>query len=71
MQSFSQLWTLIYTWTKVPMTPLYGGFPVKLTTHVGEPIFPGDYDTVEDLRVAVVEAMKGLIDTHQVHIYRV
>nr|CAD7456934.1 unnamed protein product [Timema tahoe] len=33
-----RLWLKIYTLTKLPIVPIYGGFPVKLRTHVGEPI---------------------------------
>lgn len=28
----------VYAYTKLPLVPVYGGFPVKLVTHVGKPI---------------------------------
>ncbi|XP_025830173.1 transmembrane protein 68 isoform X2 [Agrilus planipennis] len=28
----------LYAWTKFPFAPVYGGFPVKLITHIGKPI---------------------------------
>ena len=34
---------------------MYGGFPVKLRTHVGQEIHPKDFQTVEQLRDAVVK----------------
>ncbi len=37
------------------MVPVYGGFPVKLRTHVGDPVYPHDYKDVEQLRAAVVQ----------------
>jgi hypothetical protein len=39
----------------MPMVPMYGGFPVKLRTHVGQPIRPADFSNVQDLRAAVVK----------------
>ncbi|PAV80240.1 hypothetical protein WR25_22662 [Diploscapter pachys] len=35
----------IYEKTKVPLCPIYGGFPVKMITHLGPPI-TFDYDSV-------------------------
>lgn len=28
----------LYAFTKFPFAPIYGGFPVKLVTHIGKPI---------------------------------
>ena len=50
---------------RIPIIPLYGGFPVKLSTHIGKPIFPGNYPDVEALREATVQAMQDLIEQHQ------
>ena len=69
LQTGSRLWQWIYEKTRIPMTPMYGGFPVRLTTHIGDPIYPTNDMTVEDLRLATVKAMQGLIAEHQVHIY--
>ena len=33
-----QFWLKIYQWTRLPIVPIYGGFPVKLKTHIGKPI---------------------------------
>ena len=61
MESGMILWRKIYDLTKVPLTPLYGGFPVKLTTHIGQPIYPDKYETLADFRMAALKAMEDLI----------
>lgn len=35
------VWLRIYAAIRVPLAPVYGGFPVKLITHLGKPI---EYD---------------------------
>ena len=45
--------------------PLYGGFPVRLRTHVGRPIYPSDHCDVESLRRATVDAVEKLISANQ------
>ena len=47
------------------MTLMYGGFPVKLTSYVGDPIYPKPGMTAEDLRDITVERMHGMINQHQ------
>jgi hypothetical protein len=48
-----RLWMKLYTVTKLPIVPIYGGFPVKLRTHVGKPIpYDGDL-TPEQLKIKV------------------
>ena len=47
------------------MTLMYGGFPVKLTSYVGDPIYPTPGMTAEDLRDITVERMHGMIQQHQ------
>ena len=32
-----------FKWTKAPMVPLYGGFPVRLQTYIGKPVYPDQY----------------------------
>ena len=36
--------------TRLPLRPVFGGFPVKLRTHIGEPIYPVQDMTPEMLR---------------------
>ncbi|KAI4468288.1 transmembrane protein 68 [Holotrichia oblita] len=55
----------LYALTKFPFTPIYGGFPVKMITHIGKPI---NYDpslTPEKLQEKVAEAIDKLIFEHQ------
>ena len=48
----------IYLWTRLPIVPIYGGFPVKLRTHIGKPI-PYDPDlSAEDLQKKVIYYLK-------------
>ena len=65
MQTGVVWWKKLYEWTRIPITPLYGGFPVQLTTHIGEPIHPKDCANVEELRSRVVAAMESMIRNHQ------
>lgn len=49
------MWLRIYAATKFPFVPIYGGFPVKLTTYVGKPI-PYDASlTPEELQLKVIK----------------
>lgn len=55
----------VWTKTRLPMRPLFGGFPVRLRTHIGEPIYPEEGMTPELLRDRCKEALELLISTHQ------
>ena len=46
--------------------PVFGGLPVKLTTHVGDPITARQGETADQLKGRVEEAMRKMIDCHQV-----
>lgn len=60
-----RFWLRIYLWTRLPIVPIYGGFPVKLRTHIGKPI-PYDPDlSAEDLQKKVASAIEELICQHQ------
>lgn len=49
-----RLFLRIYSITHIPLAPVYGGFPVKLITHVGKPItFEGNI-TPENLQSKVI-----------------
>lgn len=59
------LFIRIYNATRVPVRPIYGGFPVKFRTHLGAPI-PYDPDvTAEQLQRKVALAIEQLILQHQ------
>ncbi len=64
------LWRPLLRLTRIPLVPLYGAFPAKLTTHVGAPVSVGCRDGgvggPAALREAAAEAMRALIRRHQV-----
>lgn len=62
---FRGLFRKIYEKTKLPLLPLYGGFPVKLTTYVGEPIPYDPAVTPEELAEKTSQAIRNLILEHQ------
>jgi len=71
-----EFWRVCYdkTWISTyPFTPIYGGFPVKLTTHLGNPIMSTDFDTVDELRAETLFQIQKMIKRHQIlpgNIYR-
>jgi len=65
MRTGRLVWKYIFDKTKLPMIPIYGGFPVKLTTHVGEPIRAHKDETATQLKVRVQAAIENMIATHQ------
>ena len=60
-----ELWEWLYNKTKAPLAPLYGGFPVKLTTYIGDAIYP-DCLNVDEVRAITHENMKKMIKKHQI-----
>ncbi|KAI5726689.1 transmembrane protein 68 [Diaphorina citri] len=58
-------WNKLYIYTRLPLVPIYGGFPVKLVTYVGEPIPYDPNLTPEELAKKVAYAVEDLIKTHQ------
>ena len=44
---------------------MYGGFPVKLTTHIGNAIYP-DFLTVDQIREQTLRDMTELIKKNQI-----
>ncbi|KAG7204575.1 hypothetical protein KM043_004998 [Ampulex compressa] len=60
-----RIWLRIYAATRCPCIPLYGGFPVKLTTYIGKPIPYDSTLTPEELQVKVADALNSLIREHQ------
>lgn len=55
----------IYNTTKIPVRPIYGGFPVKFRTYLGEPIPYDPSLTPEELQQKVALAIEALISQHQ------
>lgn len=55
----------IYALFKLPLAPVYGGFPVKMVTHLGKPIPYDENLTPEQLQCKVAAAIEDLISGHQ------
>lgn len=55
----------LYMWTRFPCAPIYGGFPVKMITHIGKPIYYEPGITPEDLQIKVASSLEDLILKHQ------
>ena len=55
----------IYEKTKLPLLPVYGGFPVKLRTIVGRPIPFDPKATPEQVAERTAQAVRQLIRQHQ------
>lgn len=55
----------IYDKTRMPIVPIYGGFPVKMRTHIGKPIAYDSSMTPEELASKTVSAIEDLIRQHQ------
>jgi len=65
MSTGRKIWRYIFEQTKLPMIPIYGGFPVKLTTHIGTPIRARRDETADQLKERVQAAMEDMISTYQ------
>ena len=59
----------LYEKTRLPLVPIIGlgplPFPVKLTTWLGEPIFPKTGEAPEELAARTRQAIEILIENHQ------
>lgn len=60
-----KLMKMIYDKIKLPIAPIYGGLPVKLTTFIGDPIPYDPQLTPESLREKCKESLEDLIAKHQ------
>ncbi|XP_076838034.1 DGAT1/2-independent enzyme synthesizing storage lipids [Brachyhypopomus gauderio] len=69
-EGFRSLGTLkffrwLYERFRLPFAPVYGGFPVKFLTHLGDPIPYDPKLTAAELAEKVQAAVQALIDRHQ------
>lgn len=60
-----RLFIKVYNATRIPVRPIYGGFPVKFRTFLGEPIPYDPNVTPEQLQQKVALAIEDLINKHQ------
>eukprot|EP00092_Neocalanus_flemingeri_P026064 GFUD01028249.1.p1 GENE.GFUD01028249.1~~GFUD01028249.1.p1 ORF type:complete len:554 (-),score=127.64 GFUD01028249.1:124-1785(-) len=65
MSTARKLWSTLFEMTKLSIVPIYGGFPVKLTTHVGTPITPHKGETADMLKQRVKMAVQELVNANQ------
>ncbi|KTG42387.1 hypothetical protein cypCar_00011350, partial [Cyprinus carpio] len=69
-EGFRSLGTLrFYRWVyerfRLPIAPIYGGFPVKFRTYLGDPIPYDPKLNAAELAEKVQQAVQALIDKHQ------
>ncbi|GMR48662.1 hypothetical protein PMAYCL1PPCAC_18857 [Pristionchus mayeri] len=56
----------VYEKTKAPLCPIYGGFPVKMITHLGPPMtFDYENTSPEEIRKQLKREIRGMIREHQ------
>lgn len=65
MPFFRGIFRAIYEKFRLPLLPVYGGFPVKLRTYVGEPIPYDEKATPEEVAEKTANAIRDLIEKHQ------
>lgn len=56
----------VYNWIHVPARPLYGGFPVKLRTFLGPPIYCDASMTPEEVREKTALGIEELIKNQRI-----
>ncbi|KAF6323796.1 transmembrane protein 68 [Rhinolophus ferrumequinum] len=61
----TRLFRWLYEKFRYPFAPMYGGFPVKLRTYLGDPIPYDPEITAEELAEKTKNAVQALIDKHQ------
>jgi len=66
MNTGASLYRSFFELTKLPVIPVYGGFPVQLTTHVGNPIFVKEGESPLELQSRVRLEVKKMISHYQV-----
>nr|XP_039257578.1 transmembrane protein 68-like [Styela clava] len=65
MQTGKKWYRKLYEYTRWPLRPLYGGFPVKLTTHIGRPIYFDSNTPPAEVATKTRHALEQLIRRHQ------
>uniref|UniRef100_A0A670I3S1 Transmembrane protein 68-like n=1 Tax=Podarcis muralis TaxID=64176 RepID=A0A670I3S1_PODMU len=63
--SYTGLTRWVYEKTRCLLLPVYGGFPVKLRTYIGEPIPYDPNITATELAEKTKTALENLRDRHQ------
>ena len=61
----NDLFIFSYNLTRIPVRPIYGGFPVKFRTHLGPPIYYEEGITPKELQEKTAAAIEKLIVENQ------
>uniref|UniRef100_A0A8C3TEU2 Phospholipid/glycerol acyltransferase domain-containing protein n=2 Tax=Chelydra serpentina TaxID=8475 RepID=A0A8C3TEU2_CHESE len=66
-RTLGKIWSFrwLYEYSRLPIVPLYGGFPVKFRTYIGDPIPYDPNVTAEELAEKAKTAIQSLRDRHQ------
>ncbi|XP_011177214.1 transmembrane protein 68 [Zeugodacus cucurbitae] len=62
---FRNFFMKLYNTVRIPVYPIYGGFPVKFRTYIGRPLAYDGTLTPEELQLKVAAALEELINQHQ------
>lgn len=62
---FRRLFLWLYNAIRIPVCPIYGGFPVKFRSYLGKPIPYNPNVTAEELQLKVALELSELISKHQ------
>lgn len=62
---FKRFFRFVYEKTRLPLVPIYGMFPVKLITYIGEPIEYDPSRSAEELKELTKQRIEELIKKHQ------
>ncbi|KAI1713940.1 acyltransferase domain-containing protein [Ditylenchus destructor] len=60
-----KIFRILYEKTRLPVCPIYGGFPVKMITHLGPPIYFNQTSSPEQVKAQVKRELTALIRYHQ------
>uniref|UniRef100_A0A452IG16 Transmembrane protein 68 n=1 Tax=Gopherus agassizii TaxID=38772 RepID=A0A452IG16_9SAUR len=66
-RTLGKIWSFrwLYEYTRLPVVPLYGGFPVKFRTYIGDPIPYDPNVSASELAEKAKTAIQSLRDRHQ------
>ncbi|XP_074841889.1 DGAT1/2-independent enzyme synthesizing storage lipids-like [Carettochelys insculpta] len=66
-RTLGKIWSFrwLYEYSRLPIVPLYGGFPVKFRTYIGDPIPYDPNITAAELTEKAKTAIQSLRDMHQ------
>jgi len=66
MSTGESLFRAQFEFTKIPCIPMYGGFPIKLTTFIGNPMFVKEGESPLELQSRVRLEVKKMVAQYQI-----